>query len=937
MNSIESDVEEISASELKNRLRAVIKRDKYGHALVSLFAARCALRILPSLVSGYPSLDYWATRDKGDKRITYLLGIWWAIACGVSFDRKSSNRAALIATEAAEAIDIDNDDDDPDDTTLNDAVYVAVCATYTAVAAYSDNAGIDADSIVDLLNTAEFAANLVDLEYIEKNSITIEEYLGQRLWLTTFGSELEVSAIDIWPKALRQIASEFHDIDSQGARLVIEIADAYPRIVNGTYKLRDAEKNVQELAAYFNVTPKAQKTSQTSRRKAKSVSSQSESFASPTSLIEDAVQAENVDEQKAIPSETKTPEDPLIKNRASQHVLPEAPSQEDHLNRGALTRALAAILAHEKNHSHQTIGLLGDWGSGKSSFIKSLQAQLRDQPGDQAFIFGTFNAWSYEHTPNLQAGITQEVIKALLEIPLPLARLKWWQLGAVPRWMWQFYLKLRVAFALHGAVKVGMLLARFVVATLPLIAILFFYNELIPLLPKAPTVDIQSKDNSSQIFAMLSELSNVKDFLKHSLLVGAGAASSIYMMSKLFVDEFKNIIATPLADKLKTYLKLPDYAKHLGEIPEMRVTLEKFCKVRLGQVQIKPQTQHLFGLTKPIKPPERLLFVIDDLDRCSPEGIVKVFEAVRLVLEIPQVSVLIAVDPKIALAALALHFEKVSKHHAFNNANAIARDYLAKVIHIPIVLAQPDPDGIQLFVEKLWERTLSESDKKFLENHSGEIQKQAMLSLDKTSAVSSEGGRPQVALKLPTESSSIEKKEIDSPQLEMDATLNSDIKTEAKTLTKKDEVTKEVKLTLVASLSRTQKSAFVHWLKYFGLTNPRQVKRLNTTYNLMLTANENWDEKPIDVDVGVAMPNMDNAHYYPVLITLFVLEYLNGLDAQRTPLKKRLFNPSANTCVNTVVTEEFIQFFSQLRLQRDYLKLVEPFVLPAIELAEIQA
>jgi hypothetical protein len=99
--------------------------------------------------------------------------------------------------------------------------------------------------------------------------------------------------------------------------------------------------------------------------------------------------------------------------------------------------------------------------------------------------------------------------------------------------------------------------------------------------------------------------------------------------------------------------------------------IELMVNIRLGT----EQTQRHYGLGK-VLPRRRLLFVVDDLDRCSPEGIFKTFEAIRLVLDLPQVIVVVAVDQRIALAALALHYEKLTKHHQLNDAKAISIEAL---------------------------------------------------------------------------------------------------------------------------------------------------------------------------------------------------------------------------------------------------------------------
>lgn len=70
------------------------------------------------------------------------------------------------------------------------------------------------------------------------------------------------------------------------------------------------------------------------------------------------------------------PKDSLL-YAANNFSHPENPAKVDKLNRQALVDALTFNLMHEKNKGHRTIGLLGDWGSGKSSFIELLKKIYR--------------------------------------------------------------------------------------------------------------------------------------------------------------------------------------------------------------------------------------------------------------------------------------------------------------------------------------------------------------------------------------------------------------------------------------------------------------------------------------------------------------------------------------------------------------------------------
>ena len=69
----------------------------------------------------------------------------------------------------------------------------------------------------------------------------------------------------------------------------------------------------------------------------------------------------------------------------------------------------------ERVLSHQTIGLLGDWGVGKSTLVHLLKNELVRRQDQQPFLFAEFNAWAYEHTDNLQADACPQVLGQIVQ------------------------------------------------------------------------------------------------------------------------------------------------------------------------------------------------------------------------------------------------------------------------------------------------------------------------------------------------------------------------------------------------------------------------------------------------------------------------------------------------------------------------------------------
>jgi ABC-type glutathione transport system ATPase component len=88
-------------------------------------------------------------------------------------------------------------------------------------------------------------------------------------------------------------------------------------------------------------------------------------------------------ENKAVSSEYES----SIAYEATNTSYAEGPSKEDKLNRQKLVNALAINLAGATNSHHRVIGLLGEWGSGKSTVLDLLKQRLRELNAEQPFIF----------------------------------------------------------------------------------------------------------------------------------------------------------------------------------------------------------------------------------------------------------------------------------------------------------------------------------------------------------------------------------------------------------------------------------------------------------------------------------------------------------------------------------------------------------------------
>lgn len=88
----------------------------------------------------------------------------------------------------------------------------------------------------------------------------------------------------------------------------------------------------------------------------------------------------------------------------------------------------------------------------------------------------------------------------------------------------------------------------------------------------------------------------------------------------------------------------------------------------------------------------RVVLLIDDLDRCLPSATLATLEAVKLFLAVPKMAFVVAADQTMVREAIAVGLGESRRGEAF------ARDYLDKIVQVPVPLPQPTPHDAECYV-----------------------------------------------------------------------------------------------------------------------------------------------------------------------------------------------------------------------------------------------
>lgn len=234
-----------------------------------------------------------------------------------------------------------------------------------------------------------------------------------------------------------------------------------------------------------------------------------------------------------------------------------------------------------------TIGIFGDWGSGKSSLIGMLEDNLED---DKDTIVLSFNGWLFEGYEDAKLALMGSIVDELTDNRKLTAKAKKLVLGLVKRInFWRL------------ATVAGRAAAGYAVAGIR----------------------------------------------------GAALGGAISLPDLL--EKAKDVEP----DKLKEFLRENDPGQ----------------EIRRGVREFRNDFSALLEETKV----RRLVVIVDDLDRCSPDTVIETLEAIKLFLFVEKTAFIIGADERLIRYAVRRRFPELPGERA-----EVGRDYLEKLIQFPV-------------------------------------------------------------------------------------------------------------------------------------------------------------------------------------------------------------------------------------------------------------
>jgi formylglycine-generating enzyme required for sulfatase activity len=339
--------------------------------------------------------------------------------------------------------------------------------------------------------------------------------------------------------------------------------------------------------------------------------------------------------------------------------------------------AIAEFLLHEQTQPPLTLSVEGEWGSGKSSFMKMLEEYLRKKGGRTVW----FNAWRHDKAESVWAAFALSFIK---QISTPK---NWRDLSRIILGHFKLQLlRFNLEKGLFELIKALPVIIFVICASIAIPFILIIYgvegiNELI----RATT--------SQDVF--WSKINSVVKLLFTAVgltLSGAGIFAGI----KSLLRNFQRLLQNPKNNLVK-YIEAPDYKKQSAFVEEFHEDFAKIVDAYIGN--------------------DRVYVFIDDLDRCEHPKSADLMQAINLMIaDDPSVVFILGMDREKVAASLAVKYENILKYlpsetteidpdilarRSANKGLAYGYTFIEKFVQLPFLVPQPSQSDFERFLIQL--------------------------------------------------------------------------------------------------------------------------------------------------------------------------------------------------------------------------------------------
>ncbi|MET9227754.1 P-loop NTPase fold protein [Lentzea sp. NPDC003310] len=320
---------------------------------------------------------------------------------------------------------------------------------------------------------------------------------------------------------------------------------------------------------------------------------------------------------------------------------PDTPASIDELGFDRFAEPLAKTIA-ETDHSTTpwTIGVYGEWGSGKSTFLRLVENKLAASGVRPIW----FNAWKYARDDNLWAALIETIVVDARR------SVRWYRAPDVRLRIWLRSIDFGAGFfeLFRKLLAIG-----FKVAALTVLIVMAL--SLLPV-PGNP----------------------MSGWLAGSSVLGSTWARVLVGVVAAF------------ATRPEALLKLFDV--------KLGADLGAFRRRRSHRSQtalLDDFAAEFQGVLKVVYSKKPLVVIIDDLDRCLPEQTLQIIETIKLVLDEPGCVFLLAVDREVIEHAIRVKYKDLP------SAGELGETFFEKIVQLPYSLPPPAEAKVEPYIRSI--------------------------------------------------------------------------------------------------------------------------------------------------------------------------------------------------------------------------------------------
>ncbi len=303
---------------------------------------------------------------------------------------------------------------------------------------------------------------------------------------------------------------------------------------------------------------------------------------------------------------------------------------------------IAKSISHNlQNNMHKTIGVYGEWGSGKTTFLWMVDQCLRDE----RIIPVWFDAWKYDKEDNLWSALIQKILDQATVYGT------WYQRAWVKVMLWRDTMSFRAG-------------------------LWEFLKKLIPFLLRLALILLgvilfMGLDNNT-LRTWLPTHTTLPTFLQAPLVKAVGAFAVVVATGTGVFSLINLLKDSKLGVDYSKFSRKPSYREHIAFLDEFTKEFEHIVR-RIGR-------------GKP------LVVMIDDLDRCLPGKAIQIIEAIKNILDVKGCIFLLGLDRTIVEQAVAVKYkdliaiENNATNEAIRKTQIFRQDYMDKIIQISILV-----------------------------------------------------------------------------------------------------------------------------------------------------------------------------------------------------------------------------------------------------------